>query len=135
MSRRLIALLGAVVTLLALVFAVTGSGAPGPPARIAYVGTDAIYLANIDGTGRELVVRGVAEHTTLAWSPSGKRLAFSGGNSRAEVLFSVNLEGSGIKRLTRMPGVLKRTGPRIRVGRRTESGSRSMAPGRRSATG
>ena len=99
--RTILVALVAAASFLAL--AVTGSGAPGPSARIAYIGTDAIYLANIDGTGRELVVRGVSEHTTLAWSPNGRRLAFSGGHRRAEVIFSVNLDGSGVKRLTRRP--------------------------------
>jgi Tol biopolymer transport system component len=101
MSRRLKALLGSSVTVLALAFAVTGSGALGTSPRIAYVGTDAIYVANIDGSARELIVRGVAEHTTLSWSPDGRRLAFSGGHRRAEVIFVVNVDGSGVKRLTR----------------------------------
>jgi Tol biopolymer transport system component len=101
MSRRFKALLGSSVTVLALAFAVTGSGAPGTSTRLAYIGTDAIYLVNSDGSGRELIVRGVAEHTTLSWSPDGRRLAFSGGHKRAEVIFVVNVDGSGVKRLTR----------------------------------
>ena len=134
MSRRLKALLGSSVTALALTFAVTGSGAPGTSTRIAYVGTDAIYLSNIDGTARELIVRGVDEHTTFSWSPDGRRLAFSGGHRRAEVIFAVNVDGSGVKRLTRKPrGARTMTGPKIRAGRRTGSGSLSMVPGRRPA--
>jgi len=43
-------------TLLAL--ALTGSGAPGTSTRLAYIGTDAIYVVNSDGSGRELIVRG-----------------------------------------------------------------------------
>src|SRR5919108_1282876 len=94
-------------TLLAL--AVTGSGAPGTSARIAYIGTDAIYLANIDGSARELIVRGVADHTTLSWSPDAKRLAFSGGRTRPEEIFVVNVDGSGVKQLTRPPRKRRRT--------------------------
>jgi Tol biopolymer transport system component len=99
MSRRLKALLGSSVTVLTLAFAVTGSGAPGT--RIAYIGKNAIYVANLDGSGRELIVRGVADHTTLSWSSDGRRLAFSGGHERADVIFVVNADGSGVKRLTR----------------------------------
>lgn len=109
MSRRLVALLGSSVTVLALAFAVNGTGAPGSPARIAYIGTDAIYLANIDGSARELIVRGVADHTTLSWSPDGRRLAFSGGHKRAEAIFVVNVDGSGVKRLTQPPRGRRRT--------------------------
>jgi Tol biopolymer transport system component len=110
MSRRLIALLGSsVVTVLALAFAVSGSGAPGPSARIAYIGTNAIYVANIDGSARELVVRGVEDHTTFSWSPDGQRLAFSGGYKRVDEIFVVNLDGSGVKRLTQSPRTRRRT--------------------------
>ena len=59
MSKRLKALLGSVVTLLALALAMSGSAAPGASTRIAYVGTDAIYVSNIDGSGRTLIARGV----------------------------------------------------------------------------
>jgi Tol biopolymer transport system component len=109
MSRRLKALLGSSVTVLALAFAVTGSGAPGPSTRIAYIGTDAIYLSNIDGSGRELIVRGVEDHTTFSWSPDGRQLAFSGGHRRAEEIFIVNVDGSGVKQLTRPPRTRRRT--------------------------
>jgi Tol biopolymer transport system component len=94
-------------TLLAL--ALTGSGAPGTSTRLAYIGTDAIYVVNSDGSGRELIVRGVADATTFSWSPDGRRLAFSGGNRRAEVIFVVNVDGSGLKRLTQPPRGRKRT--------------------------
>ncbi len=103
MPRRLNVLLGSSVTVLALAFAVSGSGALGASTRLAYIGTDAIYVVNTDGSARELIVRGVDEHTTLSWSPDGRRLAFSGGHRRAEVIFGVNVDGSGVKRLTRKP--------------------------------
>jgi Tol biopolymer transport system component len=103
MPRRLKALLGSSVTVLALAFAVSGSGAPGAPARIAYIGTDAIYLANIDGSGRELIVRGVEDSTMFSWSPDGRQLAFSGGHKRVAEIFAVNVDGTGVKRLTYPP--------------------------------
>ena len=94
-------------TLLAL--AVAGSGASEPSPRIAYIGTDAIYLANIDSSARELIVRGVADHTSFSWSPDGRRLAFSGGHKRAEEIFVVNVDGTGVKQLTRPPRTRRRT--------------------------
>jgi Tol biopolymer transport system component len=109
MSRRLKALLGSSATVLALAFAVSGSGAPGPSTRLAYIGTDAIYLVNTDGSARKLIVRGVDEHTTFSWSPDGQQLAFSGGHRRAEVIFVVNIDGSGVKRLTQPPRGRRRT--------------------------
>ena len=136
MSRRLKALLGSSVTALALTFAVTGSGAPGTSTRIAYVGTDAIYLSNIDGTARELIVRGVEDHTTFSWSPDGRRLAFSGGHKRATEIFAVNVDGSGVKRLTYPPLGRRRgamTTSKIRAGRRTGTRSLSTVPGSRPA--
>jgi Tol biopolymer transport system component len=108
MSKRLKALLGSSATVFALAFAVTGSGAPGTSTRIAYIGTDAIYLANTDGSARELIVRGVEDHTTLSWSPDGRQLAFSGGHKRATEIFVVNADGSGVKRLTYPPGGRRR---------------------------
>jgi Tol biopolymer transport system component len=110
MSRRVKALLGSSVTVLALAFAVTGSGALGISPRIAYVGTDAIYVANSDGTARELIVRGVEDHTTFSWSPDGRQLAFSGGHKRATEIFVVNVDGSGVKRLTYPPLGRRREG-------------------------
>lgn len=109
MSRRLKALLGFSVTVLVLAFAVTGSGAPGTSTRLAYIGTDAIYLVNTDGSARELIVRGVADSTTFSWSPDGRRLTFSGGHRRAEEIFVVNIDGSGVKQLTRPPRTRRRT--------------------------
>ena len=92
----------------ALAFAATGSGAPGDSTRLAYIGKDAIYVVNTDGSARELIVRGVADHTTFSWSPDGRRLAFSGGHERAEEIFVVNVDGSGVKRLTQPPRTRKR---------------------------
>jgi Tol biopolymer transport system component len=109
MPRRLKALLGSSVTVLALAFAVSGSGAPGSSTRMAYVGTDAIYIVNTDGTGRERIVRGVEDHTTFSWSLDGRQLAFSGGHKRPWDIFVVNVDGSGVARLTQPPRTRRRT--------------------------
>jgi TolB protein len=105
--RTILVAVAAAASFLAL--AMTGSGAPGPSARIGYVGTDAIYLSNIDGSARELIVRGVEDHTTFSWSPDGRRLAFSGGHRRTDEIFIVNVDGSGVKRLTQEPRTRRRT--------------------------
>jgi Tol biopolymer transport system component len=92
-----------------LAFTATGSSALGTSTRLAYIGKDAIYLVNTDGSSRELIVRGVEDHTTFSWSPDGRRLSFSGGHERADEIFVVNLDGSGVTRLTQPPGTRKRT--------------------------
>jgi Tol biopolymer transport system component len=92
-----------------LVLAATGSGAAGTSTRLAYIGKDAIYVVNTDGSARNLIVRGVEDHTTFSWSPDGRRLAFSGGHKRADEIFVVNADGSGVVRLTQPPNTRKRT--------------------------
>jgi Tol biopolymer transport system component len=99
--------IGAAATVLA--FATTGSSAPETSTRFAYIGKDAIYVINTDGSARELIVRGIADHTSFFWSPDGRRLTFSGGHERAEEIFVVNVDGSGVKRLTQPPRTRKRT--------------------------
>ena len=92
-----------------LALAATGSGASQTPSRIAYVGKNAIYLANSDGSARELVVRGVADRGTLYWSPDGQQLTFSGGYQRPQEIFVVNIDGSDVKQLTRTPRTRRRS--------------------------
>jgi dipeptidyl aminopeptidase/acylaminoacyl peptidase len=95
----------------AILFALTATGSGGSvtSARIAYIGKNAIYLVNVDGSAREQIVRGVADHTSFSWSPDAKSLVFSGGHERAEEIFVVNVDRSGVKRLTQPPGTRKRT--------------------------
>ena len=104
-------MLGAAAVVLALAAAGAGSTAAKPAAStIAYIGKDALYTANADGSNRQLVVRGVADHMEFSWSPDGQRLAFVGGHEREEEIFVVvNADGSGLKQLTHSPANRKRT--------------------------
>jgi len=102
MSRRV--MLGAAAVVVALAAAGAGSTAAEPAAStIAYIGKDAIYTANADGSNRQLVVRGVADQAGFSWSPDGQQLAFTGGHERDEEIFVVNADGSGLTQLTHIP--------------------------------
>ena len=92
-----------------LALAAAGSGASDTSARFAYVGKNAIYLANSDGSSRELIVRGVGDRTGFYWSPDAQRLVFGGGYQRPAEIFVVNVDGSGVEQLTRLPRKRKRT--------------------------
>jgi TolB protein len=92
-----------------LAFAATGSSASGTSTRLAYIGKDAIYVVNTDGSARQQIVRGVEDHTMFSWSPDGRQFAFSGGHKRANEIFVVNIDGSDVKRLTQPPPTRKRT--------------------------
>lgn len=97
-------MLGAAAVILALAAAGTGSTAAEPAdSTIAYIGKDAIYTANADGSNRQLVVRGVADQAGFSWSPDGQQLAFTGGHERDEEIFVVNADGSGLTQLTHIP--------------------------------
>jgi Tol biopolymer transport system component len=99
--------LAGVAALLGL--AATGSGVSQTSARIAYVGKNAIYIANSDGSARELIVSGVADRGSFYWSPDGRQLTFSGGYQRPEEIFVVNADGSEVRQLTRTPRTRRRT--------------------------
>jgi Tol biopolymer transport system component len=103
-------MLGAAAVVFALAAAGAGSTAAEPAAStIAYIGKDALYTANADGTNRQLVVRGVADHSSFSWSPDGQQFAFAGGHERDEEIFVVNADGSGLTQLTHTPADRKRT--------------------------
>ncbi len=73
----------------------TDTGA-GKPER------SAIYVARANGTGRRLLVR---NGHSPAWSPDGKMIAFVRAVTRTNSeIFVINVNGSGILRLTKLPG-------------------------------
>jgi TolB protein len=64
--------------------------------KIAFSDNDAIYVTNVDGTGRQELTRTVdAPSSALVWSPDGERIAFV----RQGDLFVINTDGTGLKRL------------------------------------
>jgi TolB protein len=103
-------MLGAAAVVFALAAAGAGFTAAEPAdSKIAYIGKDAIYTANADGSNRQLVVRGVADQAGFSWSPDGQQLAFTGGHEREEEIFVVNVDGSGLTQLTHSPADRERT--------------------------
>jgi Tol biopolymer transport system component len=89
------------------------AAAPASSAQIAYIGkymgTPALYLANSDGSDRQLLAPDVVDHTTFSWSPDGVRIAFTRGPEGKAEIYVVNADGSGLKQLTHSSGKRKRT--------------------------
>jgi Tol biopolymer transport system component len=108
-----VVLLGVAVAL--LVPAAANSGLetnPGANGRIAFVRhcfstntrrcNDTIWMMNLDGSGLRQLTRTnpqLVEDTNPAWSPDGKRIAFSRGFS----LYVMNADGSGKRRIHPAP--------------------------------
>jgi TolB protein len=77
--------------------------------RIAFLGhNDELFVMNADGTHRRLVTRGAgwirgADRPT--WSPDGRRLVFAADlDALAHALYTVNADGTGLRRLHRASG-------------------------------
>jgi Tol biopolymer transport system component len=84
--------------------------------RVAFVfgphramGDGLLYVMNADGSERRKLVDGVQQDIAVVWSSDGRRIAFErailGGWERgSREIFVVNVDGSGLQRLTRRPG-------------------------------
>src|SRR3989454_4957175 len=103
----------------------TGSGSfawdPLNPDRLAFVRdslipvllqtTSAIYTANVDGTGLQLLTPnlldaggGVLQISELDWSPAGDVIVFSATDPRfVQKLYVINRDGTGLLQLTKGP--------------------------------
>jgi hypothetical protein len=82
----------------------TADPAPTGVAQLAFVRDDQIYLVNSDGTGLVQLTNAVdgVRNDDPAWSPDGRRLAFSRhlrGNNAAEI-YVMNADGSNVVRRT-----------------------------------
>jgi Tol biopolymer transport system component len=73
-------------------------------ARAASVWNGDLYVVNADGTGTTRLTRHPAEEFDPAWSPAGKKIAFSRFVGRAYQVFLMNPDGSGATQLTRGDG-------------------------------
>ena len=59
-----------------------------------------LWLMEADGAAPHPVLDDPEHHASPAWSPSGGRIAFSRGQEEAAELYTVGLDGSGLRRLT-----------------------------------
>jgi Tol biopolymer transport system component len=87
-------------------------GKPGKPNCIFH-----IYVMNVDGTGVTRVTNGPGQDTQPIWSPNNQRLAFASNSEDAKLktcgqtgqppcvnhLYTINVDGSGLSRLTNNP--------------------------------
>jgi TolB protein len=67
------------------------------------LGTNRLFLADIDGKNMT-VLPGEDARITPAWSPDGTRIAFAGFVGRQLDIFVMNVDGSGVMRITDHPG-------------------------------
>jgi Tol biopolymer transport system component len=68
--------------------------------RVAYADRrSGIWVANVDGTGELQLAHDV--HFMPAWSPDGRRIAYSGAGPEQDLIYVVRPDGSGKRLLTR----------------------------------
>lgn len=94
----------------------SGEPAWSPDGRqIAYAsardGDPDIFVANADGSGERVLTRNTAQDFPPTWSPNGRRIAFASNrpakareDSQEFDVWVMNADGSGQRRVTRMPG-------------------------------
>jgi TolB protein len=66
---------------------------------LAFVRGEAVYVIRSDGGGLRRVTAGASP----AWSPDGRRLVFSRPTGLTSDLYTVGVDGRGLRRLTRTP--------------------------------
>lgn len=60
-------------------------------------GKGSILVINPDGTGANQVAEFESEDPQPNWFPDGRKIAFSSLHEKKAVIFSVNLDGSGLR--------------------------------------
>ena len=63
-------------------------------------GNPELYACNADGTGLKRLTSEVAFDLHPAWSPDGKRIAFTSGRAGRQKIYVMNADGSDVKKLT-----------------------------------
>ena len=65
--------------------------------RIAFMWNGGISVSNVDGSDRRPVV---APGSDPAWSPDGRRIAYAAGDRGARFIYTVNVDGTGVRQIT-----------------------------------
>ena len=60
-----------------------------------------IWVMNADTTGKKQITFGSGDDDYAAWSPNYKKVVFSSNRNGAAELFTVNVDGTGLKQLTK----------------------------------
>jgi len=63
-----------------------------------------IYVMKRNGTARRNLTRNAVGNSGPAWSPDGRRIAFSRQSGSSSEIYVMNADGSGQKKLTQSPG-------------------------------
>src|SRR5947209_6128892 len=73
--------------------------ADGPTGKLAFTGSDGIYVQRMDGSARQRIWTAPAngQGTAPRWSPDGSRLAFEGPDGN---IWAMNADGSGVRGIT-----------------------------------
>jgi Tol biopolymer transport system component len=74
-----------------------------PPGRIAFADWNTISVINTDGSGLTTVIDDDGQGWTYmspAWSPDGRQIAFGSSRDGGWDIYVVNVDGSGLRRLT-----------------------------------
>ena len=77
------------------------SGGATRPSELAFARAGDVWTIRADGTGARLLLRAAY---APAWSPDGRRLAFVSRRSGDEEIYVARADGTGITRLTTLPG-------------------------------
>ena len=102
MWRFIVALIAAV----ALLLPTSSGGGTAAPGEIAFARGGNVWTIGADGTRARLLIRGAY---APAWSPDGSRIAFvsrrpNADGIRDEEVYVARADGSGVTRLTKLPG-------------------------------
>ena len=79
----------------------TQSGGGTTPQQLAFSRAGHVWTIDADGTGSRVLVR---DAYTPSWSPDGTRIAFVSNRSGDEEIYVAKADGTGVTRLTRLPG-------------------------------
>ena len=77
-------------------------GGSSPSTASPATGEAEIYVINADGSGKRRLTRNAGCDFGPAWSPDGRKIAFSRGANLHQQVYVMNADGSGQRRLTRL---------------------------------